>query len=61
MSDKTADQIRQSVRQAYAGVAQASNEGSCCGEASSCCGVAARAEDSVAIVKAAANNEAAVR
>ncbi len=33
------DNHRQSVRDAYAKVANASNDGSCCGEASSCCGV----------------------
>ena len=33
------DQHRQNVRSAYAAVANASNEGSCCGESSSCCGV----------------------
>jgi len=39
------DNHRQNVRDAYAKVAQANNEGSCCGEASSCCGVS----DDVAI------------
>ena len=34
-----ADQVRQHVRASYAEVAEASNQGSCCGEASSCCGV----------------------
>ncbi len=34
-----ADNIRQHVRKSYAEVAEASNEGACCGEASSCCGV----------------------
>ncbi len=34
-----ADNVRQHVRQSYAEVAEASNSGSCCGEASSCCGV----------------------
>jgi arsenite methyltransferase len=34
-----ADTIRQRVRTDYAQVAQASDSGSCCGEASSCCGV----------------------
>ena len=33
------DDIRQNVRESYAKVAEASNEGSCCGEVSSCCGV----------------------
>jgi len=40
-----ADNVRQNVRESYAQVAEASNEGSCCGEASSCCGVS----DDVAI------------
>lgn len=34
-----ADQIRQHVRKSYAEVAEASNEGGCCGVESSCCGV----------------------
>lgn len=34
-----ADNIRQHVRKSYAEVAEASNDGGCCGEASSCCGV----------------------
>ena len=33
------DEVRQNVRESYAKVAQASNEGECCGEVSSCCGV----------------------
>ena len=33
------DEIRQQVRDSYAEVAEASNSGSSCGEASSCCGV----------------------
>ncbi len=33
------DEIRQKVRDSYAEVAEASNSGDCCGEASSCCGV----------------------
>jgi len=33
------DGIRQNVRESYAKVAEASNEGACCGEVSSCCGV----------------------
>ncbi len=33
------DEIRQQVRVSYAEVAEASNSGDCCGEASSCCGV----------------------
>jgi len=40
MSEQQAmDDIRQNVRQSYAKVAEASNEGACCGEVSSCCGV----------------------
>lgn len=39
MSQSQSDEIRQNVRQAYSEVAEASNEGACCGEASSCCGV----------------------
>ena len=35
----THDDHRQAVRSAYAKVAQASNEGACCGPESSCCGV----------------------
>jgi SAM-dependent methyltransferase len=35
----TADATRSRVRTAYAQVAQASDAGDCCGEASSCCGV----------------------
>ncbi len=34
-----ADDIRQHVRESYAQVAEASNDGACCGEVSSCCGV----------------------
>ncbi len=41
MDSKKADQVRQNVREAYAQVAQAAEEGSCCGEANSCCGVPA--------------------
>ena len=33
------DALRQNVRESYAKVAEASNEGACCGEVSSCCGV----------------------
>ncbi len=33
------DDVRQNVRESYAKVAEASNEGACCGEVSSCCGV----------------------
>jgi len=34
-----ADSVRQHVRQSYAEVAEASNNGACCGEEASCCGV----------------------
>ncbi len=34
-----ADQVREHVRSSYARVAEASENGACCGEASSCCGV----------------------
>ncbi len=33
------DKVRHNVREEYAKVAEASNEGGCCGEASGCCGV----------------------
>ncbi len=33
------DEVRQHVRESYAKVAEASNDGTCCGEAASCCGV----------------------
>ncbi len=36
---KRADEIRQNVRESYAEVAQASNNGSSCGTGASCCGV----------------------
>jgi len=39
MSVSKHDEVRQHVRKSYAEVAEASNGGSCCGEASSCCGV----------------------
>ncbi len=39
MTQKTHDDIRQNVRDSYARVAEASNEGDCCGVESSCCGV----------------------
>jgi SAM-dependent methyltransferase len=39
MDQKQADEIRQNVRDSYAKVAEASNEGSCCGPETSCCGV----------------------
>jgi len=34
-----ADSVRQQVRKSYAEVAEASNNGDCCGEQASCCGV----------------------
>ncbi|TCK18330.1 methyltransferase family protein [Thiogranum longum] len=39
MSQSQSDGVRQNVRQAYSEVAEASDEGACCGEATSCCGV----------------------
>ncbi len=39
MNETRSDDIRQTVRTAYSEVAEASNGGDCCGEASSCCGV----------------------
>jgi arsenite methyltransferase len=39
MSQKQADDIRQSVRDSYSKVAEASDAGECCGAESSCCGV----------------------
>ena len=39
MNQKQADEIRQNVRQSYSEVAEASNNGGCCGEQVSCCGV----------------------
>ena len=44
MSQIEQDEIRQSVRSAYAEVAEASNSGDGCGEASSCCGVSEDAQ-----------------
>lgn len=41
MSQKPADDIRRSVRDSYAKVAEASNAGECCGVENSCCGVSA--------------------
>ena len=41
MSQKQADDIRQSVRDSYAKVAEASDAGECCGVEPSCCGVSA--------------------
>jgi arsenite methyltransferase len=39
MNQKTHDDIRQNVRDNYAKVADASNDGGCCGVEASCCGV----------------------
>ncbi len=39
MNETQSDEIRQNVRDAYSGVAEASNTGTSCGESSSCCGV----------------------
>lgn len=39
INQKTHDDIRQNVRENYAEVAEASNNGDCCGVESSCCGV----------------------
>ncbi|HED33300.1 MAG TPA: arsenite methyltransferase [Gammaproteobacteria bacterium] len=39
MDPQKADKIRNNVRDAYSKVAQADNDGDCCGVASSCCGV----------------------
>lgn len=39
MNQTQADDIRQKVRETYAKVAEADNNGSCCGASSSCCGV----------------------
>ncbi|VAW63871.1 Arsenite methyltransferase [hydrothermal vent metagenome] len=39
MDQQQADKIRNDVRDAYSKVAEADNEGDCCGVASSCCGV----------------------
>ena len=36
---KNMDEVRQNVRESYAKVAEASNDGACCGEVASCCGV----------------------
>ncbi|GAB6043130.1 arsenite methyltransferase [Endothiovibrio diazotrophicus] len=36
---RIADEVRQSVRESYARVAEASDAGACCGPESSCCGV----------------------
>jgi SAM-dependent methyltransferase len=45
MSEQPVDRVRQQVREAYTAVAEAGDEGGCCGEAASCCGVS----DEVAI------------
>ena len=39
MDHQEADKIRNNVRDSYSKVAEANNEGDCCGVASSCCGV----------------------
>ncbi len=39
MTQKNADAHRRKIREAYSAVAVASEDGGCCGEASSCCGV----------------------
>ena len=39
MNQKQADEIRQNVRSSYSEVAEANNQGGCCGVESSCCGV----------------------
>jgi arsenite methyltransferase len=39
VSPTESDSVRQHVRESYARVAAASDDGGCCGEASSCCGV----------------------
>ena len=41
MSQKQADDVRQSVRDSYSRVAEASDAGECCGVENSCCGVPA--------------------
>jgi len=43
MNYKKADEIRQKVRHSYAEVAEAGNNGDCCGEQASCCGVSSDA------------------
>jgi SAM-dependent methyltransferase len=44
MDHKQADDIRQNVRDSYTQVAEASNNGGCCGVESSCCGVSSDAQ-----------------
>ena len=39
MNQKQADEIRQNVRSSYSEVAEANNQGDCCGVEASCCGV----------------------
>ena len=39
MNQKQADEIRQNVRNSYSEVAEANNDGGCCGVEASCCGV----------------------
>ncbi|MCW9046894.1 MAG: arsenite methyltransferase [Gammaproteobacteria bacterium] len=39
MNNKQADDVRSQVRDSYSKVAEANNEGDCCGVTSSCCGV----------------------
>ena len=39
MKPTESDSVRQNVRESYAKVAESSDNGGCCGEASSCCGV----------------------
>ena len=39
VNQQQADELRQTVRDAYSKVAEADSSGDCCGEASSCCGV----------------------
>lgn len=41
MNQKKADEIRQHVRQSYAEVAEASDNGDCCGQQAGCCGISA--------------------
>ena len=43
MNHKQADQVRQNVRKSYSEVAEANNNGDCCGEQASCCGVSSDA------------------
>jgi SAM-dependent methyltransferase len=43
MNHNQADQVRQNVRKSYTEVAEANNNGDCCGEQTSCCGVSSDA------------------